>query len=131
MLRLSLQYDIMDVEDIIGPGVTLVYRLCSARIVLSILIIILIIVQIFEFRPNKIIPVSIGSLSIVYCVFYLVATWKIHCVVSSSDLLVYERAACQMKEYVDGNVLVYFLFVGAFLVCRYFILRRKNINEKN
>ena len=54
MLRLSLQYDIMDVEDIIGPGVTLVYRLCSARIVLSILIIILIIVQIFEFRPNYI-----------------------------------------------------------------------------
>lgn len=37
----------------------------------------------------------------------------------STGVLSFESAACQMTEYVDGNVLVYFLFVGVFLVCRF------------
>lgn len=126
MLGLSLRYDTMDLSDVIGEnGSTLFYRFRVIRIVMTIVIGALMIVQIMVFRPNLVIPLSIVLLSALYIILYFVMSMEIHHVVKSQDIPVFNRAAIQLKEYIDSNILFYFISLAIFLLCRFFLVKQR------
>lgn len=126
MLGLSLRYDTMDLSDVIGEnGFTLFYRFRVIRIVMTIVIGALMIVQIMVFRPNLVIPLSIVLLSALYIILYFVMSMEIHHVVKSQDIPVFNRAAIQLKEYIDSNILFYFISLAIFLLCRFFLVKQR------
>ena len=126
MLGLSLRYDTMDLSDVIGEnGSTLFYRFRVIRIVMTIVIGALMIVQIMVFRPNLVIPLSIVLLSALYIILYFVMSMEIHHVVKSQDIPVFNRATIQLKEYIDSNILFYFISLAIFLLCRFFLVKQR------
>lgn len=130
MIGLSLRYDIMDVERVLEPRYFLIiYRLWYVRIVLTVVIITLMTAQIIEFQYNKIIAISITLIGVSYLLFYLLFRIEIDHSLAVSESLVYERATSQLRDFIDANMSLYFLCVGVFLVCRYFLLRNRCKNK--
>ncbi len=130
MIGLSLRYDIMDVERVLEPRYFLIiYRLWYVRIVLTVVIITLMTAQIIEFQHNKIIAISITLIGVSYLLFYLLFRIEIDHSLAVSESLVYERATSQLRDFIDANMALYFLCVGVFLVCRYFLLRNRCKNK--
>ena len=123
MIGLSLRYDIMDVERVLEPRYFLIiYRLWYVRIVLTVVIITLMTAQIIEFQHNKIIAISITLIGVSYLLFYLLFRIEIDHSLAVSESL-------ELRDFIDANMALYFLCVGVFLVCRYFLLRNRCKNK--
>ncbi len=130
MLGLSLQYDVNDVMRVSGVERAPVFnRLLQLRVVLTLVVLSLMVVQFFLFQSNQVIPLVIAVLSTFFLFLYYAATLDIRQIIDTQDSIVSVRAASQLKHSIDSNIISYYCCLGAFLLCSYF-LQRKTRNPR-
>lgn len=125
MLGVTIRYDVTDLFEVIGQdNASVFYRFWTFRIALTIVIASLMIIQAVNYKPNHTIPLLISLLSSVFLIMYIVNHTEISHIITSNNILTFRRAFNQLKNYIDSNVISYFLCVFVFLLGRFILLKK-------